>query len=682
METEINNLFNTIQKSDKYNQEHIIEKIKDSILENNLPVDSFLNILNVLFLNAKKSDLGFFFPIIKNIFDELTTKAGQEFLKRVFAHLFICLESKNKNIRKNAILLLIYTSENFEIKNNLILEMCARLYDKEREVTKAAIKFLASYQDTKFNKKDCVYTIFIDLLRHNPFADIRKEALKYVALNEKTMNIVVEKGFDRDFSVRNVFYDEIFEKLDLKMLKKEKLEFLIDKIFSDREFNLKDKLIEKIIIEFNLINNFYSFLTDILIEKYEDFLCCIFEKIEVEINCYPKNINEAKIFKSYLNFVETKKGRDALILPDLNEFLRYLNTKCNEQHEKGFIINLFSIINFYDIFDSASNEMLINLIDELLSKNEEEEIIESCILAYKNIYIENNLLEDFILKVNNKNKTKIGTVCKFIMKHLSEKITLCNLIISNILPKLKQNEDYYIILLHYVANFDNSDKIDEILNSKCLNIITDLFLLKNNSKAKEKIFEMLDILIFDDDEAAILPIIKLLVSKNLYDKNYLTFILKKNYDDIEDFLKQFCIVFLHEYFLNDIHPLIDAFVEFYQSTKDKKMFLNHTLFWLQKSKTENGSQKLFYKICCEMLKTDMLKNEMNLLVAVLDKIEILNDWEITLTKKILYCCTLILKKMDNKNIINGIVGKILLINDDEPISKEQIEEIKNDLVFK
>jgi hypothetical protein len=65
----------------------------------------------------------------------------------------------------------------------------------------------------------------------------------------------------------------------------------------------------------------------------------------------------------------------------------------------------------------------------------------------------------------------------------------------------------------------------------------------------------------------------------------------------------------------------------------------------------------------------------------LNKIQIDERWTCSTTKKIIFCCSQLLKKKENTKLMSDIVNKLISIDDGEPISPEDLLAVKIDLLM-
>ncbi|KAM0676222.1 chromosome condensation complex Condensin [Gurleya vavrai] len=736
---DIRYIFNEMQTCNTNEISHYITTLTNEILNSNIKIYQITELIDIILAHCKKSNISQIIFLFKNLIDELNTSnennsrqsdlEGHEVINAIYEHLQETLQSRSTFVRKNTLAMLQIIFLNLEPDKEFLLKVCERLFDKEKEVVKQALFVLSSYQEVKVNKKDCIYDIYKDLLRHDPNADVRRTVLKYILINENTVNCIVEKITDKDFGVRNYFYKNVVGKIQMKKLKKEKLEFLIDKCFSERVFEYKEKLVEKIIEEFNLKSDLHEFLYNYKIKELEGFLDMVFKKINFECNDLPKDYTDAKLFFMFYDYVERNEGRDSINLPDLETFLKFLAEKTQKlnQSDAEYVSELIKLLKFYDFFSIEDIIKLKTLVNSLLSIKLSEDVIESIVkLIKKNLDDEETISK----MISNEDRNYLKYILKHFVKLSKKQLDA----IDDLMTKDTADLTYETIYFYYCYKPDK-ELLKMLYRSNNLNIMTDLYLLdkekefknnkevlnlrknennfdekniqknynekdkednydeknkednfdeKNNEifnrdKENKELMERIDFLVYEGmknmDEEICIPLMKLLMCGHYKKIDFLVFIMECYYKESENMINQYTTMFLHEYFKKDASLLIENFSLLLQKIQNKKIFVSQALFWAKNSKTINASQKLFFNICVEAMKSKNNKTLIMEFIGVLNQIEIDEKWDKIMTKKILFLASMLIKKIENKNVMNNIVGKLMTIDDGYPLEKSNIEEV-------
>ncbi|KAM0678785.1 chromosome condensation complex Condensin [Binucleata daphniae] len=624
--------------------------------------NQIINLINIFLIQGNKTNSTKFLYFFDKLLEEYnSTECEVEgMLSNISNHLQNTIDSKNKNVRKNTLTLLILLFKNIEPEDEFIVYLCERLFDKKKEIVKKAVCLLSKYQNVKINKKDYVYSVYKDLLKHDPNGDVRRLVLKYIQINEKTISSVIEKIIDRDSSVRNVFYNIVLQKIKIKELKKENFEFMLEKCMKERELNYKDIFVDKVIIEYNFIDNFFDFIDTYNVEK--EFLCIVFDKINVKFDKLPTNANQAKVYNIYLEYIEERDGRDFLKLFDLDMYLEHINKSVGDYL---LVCELLRILKYYDFVTQSEKKTLNEFTYNLLLMNICDEINDAVFALIKKYlqYEFDHKIDHFLL---------------YIFKY-----NLYNNNFDFFYNKIKETEDEYSLqcLFYICKNNHNFEIPKQILECKDLKILTDLFIsykLCNNEK-ESVIRNKIDILVYkgikNNDTGILLPIMKLLISGYVQENELLIYVLQNYYTDLDDHLYQYTTLFLNEYIITDANNVLDVFIDMFMKLDKKKIFVNQMLYWIGNSTTVNGLQKLCYKICLYLLNTEVTKKNAFELVNVLNNIECTNKWELNMTKKMLYCAGQIIKKIDSKTLLNNFIVRLMMVDDGTPLDKDAIQEI-------
>jgi hypothetical protein len=474
----------------------------------------------------------------------------------------------------------------------------------------------------------------------------------------------------------------------------------MEKACLERGFDVKGLFVDKIFDEYDpkgnlnqVVEMFYNGKNTKILEQ---FLFSIFDRIEYECGDLPELEVSSFILKTYLSFKDQRFGRDSLNLPDLSLFVGHIYTMCSDSigvssdqldERMPIIKNLFATLRFYDFFTEESRKFIMSAIYKLLTKIGSETIIEECVILSK-IACEDEfatLMGSIISKTMKNNMMEsCMMICKYIMKYMSEtpgeihSAIINEVVLDNMDSDLKRHG--LEILFFYCLTEMKDDYLKIIIDSENIEMCTDLYVNTGYTMIRDPLCKLLDDKMADESEDIILPISKLLLFEDRVENDkYLKYILTKYYVTEDDHVKQYCFVFFHEYFYKSSESLLRVFCEVLSSLESfKAVFIDQCLYWIANSTRKMGSQVLFYNVCIYIIKRyDSIP--INIFLNVLDRIEVMCLWDSNLTKKIIYRCGMIIKKMGGRsNVINGVIGRLMGIDDNEPIDKDSIQEVRND----
>ncbi|AFN83476.1 chromosome condensation condensin complex subunit G [Encephalitozoon romaleae SJ-2008] len=710
-------MFNEIQLCDTKKYSESLKEVIEMLIGQDL-FEEFCRILNVVLTCRKPNIPSRISNFLRRIFEDLVDMPkGAEFVFKVLFYLVKLTESKVVKIRKNSLCILKLAMDVVQpesIDEGVLGKISERLFDKEKSVRKEALRLLSGYQEMGLNRNVKVVNLFKDIVRYDPNDEVRTLALSLISVNQSTYGCIVERCMDINGAIRKMFYEHCLPGIDLKNLSQDKRILLMEKAVLEREFDAKGLLVDSIVSAYRLPSelrpmcaSFYSRSS----QKYlETLLKGIFERVgyEKEFEYLLSNPSEENTFLSRieLSYIEELFGRDDLGLPSLESFVSVMYQSCLsvveslDAPERGAQVeimkNLFRIARFYDFFNETSRKYILSTVYKLLAKNSVEEVVEEAMQMASLVCDDdlNNFIGS-IIKKNAKASPRVCLmVCKQVMKHIRPLGRLHEAIVEEIvLPNLGLQETAAEILevgFHYILTKPHHAITQSLIqnieiDSKVFEMCVDLALCSDDPELLSHVLRYLEKeLECRESEGIIIPGSKIVLSqleipKSLRDR-LIGFALERYYYTQDDHLKQYCSILFFELFSEDSTPLISVFCEVLETLVcSQKIFIDQSLYWIGNSKYPNGSQLLFYKICVYLAGgygTDQTKKA---LLKVLERIEVLRCWDPDITKKILFCCTLMAKKLGGKFNTSEVMGRIMEIDDGVPISKKDLCDVKKDL---
>ncbi|KAF7992363.1 hypothetical protein HCN44_001688 [Aphidius gifuensis] len=349
-------------------------------------------------------------PFLKRVFDFILEKHSAKLpgvRYRICYFLNLILNSMGDNA---------YLSD--ELCNDIIAAMHKRMKDKSAKVRVQAVYALHRMQEPGDDECE-VIDAYIYHLAHDPSSDVRKAIIKNIGRNKKTLQSVIERIHDIDYSVRKMAY-LFLTKITPKSFKiKQRREILnnglrdkndeVSKIV--REILLKawllyyDNEITKFLyaldteiatdLGINVLNNLFKVLTvDDLIEQLpldQDKKLIPIDKLSSENvlfwHCFSKYLQESKLTEL---FDQT--------LPELSYFCDHIrqygenivNNESTEDEEKiteqAILCQLFEMTKLYDLSDEVGRNRLKQLIeDTLISEIPELKLTEVIVEIYEKV---------------------------------------------------------------------------------------------------------------------------------------------------------------------------------------------------------------------------------------------------------------------------------------------------------
>ncbi|EOB13084.1 condensin-like protein [Nosema bombycis CQ1] len=189
-----------------------------------------------------------------------------------------------------------------------------------------------------------------------------------------------------------------------------------------------------------------------------------------------------------------------------------------------------------------------------------------------------------------------------------------------------------------------------------------------------------------ENEESIVPISKLIMAELTIDKSlinrFISFTIKTYYTTASDKTQQYLDLFYHKFFFSEPLSLVTVFFFVYESLEmNHKIFIDQSLYWLETSEKRDALQQLYYNICLNLFIYEPNLKNTKAFIGILNKIQIDERWTCSTTKKIIFCCSQLLKKKENTKLMSDIVNKLISIDDGEPISPKDLLAVKTDLLM-
>lgn len=708
-------IFNDMQNSDARVYSEFIREMTQILLGGDI-LEDFCNVLNTVLVCKRVSIPQKISNFLRRMFEDLSeVPAGLQVVLSLLSYLLGLTESKITKVRKNSLFILKLIIDiprtKVAITDAFLAKICERLFDREKSIRREALKVLSNYQDVQLNQKIKILNLFKDITRHDPSHEVRSLALHVISVEPSTYNCVIERCADVNASIRKLFYTRCLPSIDLLGLSLGRRVFLLEKSILEREFDGKGYFLDALFSTFKLPEDLkvlnaslydrgsLKYLEIVLREVFERMGCeSSFEYLLTD----PSQENTF-LARVELAYIEETIGRDNLNLPELEAFVTVMYQSCSsilelEGSERRDQIetmkNLFRIARFYDFFNETARKYILSTIYKLLAKNSVEEVVEEAIQM--SALVCDKDIDGFVGSVINKNMSSSQKVClmvcKQVMKHIRPIGELHEAVINEIvIPNIgkEMSTEALGIGFYYILDRQNEmikqALVDNMRNDVgILHMCVDLAISFCESDLLASLLDCIREMLSIKNEDVIIPASKLVLSR-LYvpedlENQFIEFAFQRYYNTEDDHLKQYCTVLFYELFISDSTPLIKAFCNVLgELTHSHRIFIDQSMYWICNSAHPNGSQELFYEICICLSNSGGRDQNRRLLFGVLEKIEIISCWDAALTKKILFCCSSITKRIGSKFNLGEMIGRLMEIDDGEPISQKDLHDVKRDL---
>jgi condensin complex subunit 3 len=290
--------------------------------------------------------------------------------------------------------------------------MTERLFDKEAIVRVQAIHAMARLQSLPVDDSSdfTILDIFIDLLQHDPSADVRKAALLQVDVTPKSLPFILERLRDVDSVIRRLFFSKKMAEIDVLSLSIQQRDEILRAGLMDREAPVRQACSDMIFEHWiqktdgNLIQflagldvlsnteiaevalkNFFEKLPDMLTDSFtSQFL----ESMTVEMAFVLRVYCEHQLG---LTNGDAQGIQDAL--PELSVMAQYVRGKydaivtCSDdlmRTELEFVLNeLLKVCFHLDYSDEVGRRSIFEALQEIMSNLEiGTGVFETCIKIF------------------------------------------------------------------------------------------------------------------------------------------------------------------------------------------------------------------------------------------------------------------------------------------------------------
>ncbi|RKP21736.1 hypothetical protein ROZALSC1DRAFT_26879 [Rozella allomycis CSF55] len=365
---------------------------------------SFFHMTSIL-LSVKKQDIYVqkMFKFICSFFAyacESEKEPGGSRMYRFLENMMIFLlrgtEAKDKSVRYRVCFLLANCMQHLnEIRSDVLWNaikerMVPRLYDKEANVRVQAVNGMARMQTYVEEAGHApIMERYIEMMRHDPSADVRKAAMMNMDINEYTIPYILERCADVDVGIRKILFKKRMSDIDWRWLTVEQRQLLLLHGLTDRDEMVKQGCLKMVFdgwmkhSENNLVILLSSLDVVSNVKVAEELLKGYFATItklpehnfdeKYWENLTPETIVYWRFFCEHINdHTELDVGD---YIPSLSKYTEYLKVyqghfrKSPEESQLAyeFIINqMLSVLKMLDFSDEVGRRVFYEEIKTLL----------------------------------------------------------------------------------------------------------------------------------------------------------------------------------------------------------------------------------------------------------------------------------------------------------------------------
>ncbi|KAI5172571.1 hypothetical protein NEFER03_1646 [Nematocida sp. LUAm3] len=317
------------------------------------------------------------------------SREGRNFLHNVIKYLVRGVDSKLKHIRINSLMLLRGGIEHLDNVSPKLWEIVKikigeKLFDKEASVRVHALCIVTRYQESFLDENLPFYKLIKDLMRYDPSPEIRKISVSSIVVNRSTISALVSRAKDENEGVRMAFVTNKLSSISWEYLSVRERGCLIRDLEEEKVKEIRDKFLQKmeIIFEREFSAKYEVFIEAVYLEKQDNsslerVLRELMKRYEYADSFDKGFLDRATapllfLMRVSLEHVDRERGRDEIDLPDLEITLKSIVDASAEMKEKDVYKGslselLFSLLQYYDLFQSKERNLLIKCSMYILS---------------------------------------------------------------------------------------------------------------------------------------------------------------------------------------------------------------------------------------------------------------------------------------------------------------------------
>lgn len=189
--------------------------------------------------------------------DEAAAAGGSSVTARFIENLMLYalegIDAREKTVRARLCQVIVACVNSVDELSDHVWEafrgkMIERLFDKEAAVRVHAVHAMARLQSLPIGEAGGleVLDIFMDLVQHDPAAEVRRTVLQQIDVNEKSLPTILARKRDHDPRIRRAFYATKLAELDIRTLTIQQRDAVLRAGLTDRDEAVKQACIDMI----------------------------------------------------------------------------------------------------------------------------------------------------------------------------------------------------------------------------------------------------------------------------------------------------------------------------------------------------------------------------------------------------------------------------------------------------
>ncbi|KAI5184571.1 hypothetical protein NEHOM01_0246 [Nematocida homosporus] len=309
------------------------------------------------------------------------TREGRNFMHNLIKYLLRGVDSKLKHVRTNSLVLLRGSLEHLDSVSPRLwavakIKIGEKLFDRESAVRFHAVQIVAKYQESALDGSLSFFKLLKDLLRYDPAPEIRKAVLGLVVVNKQTISAIISRAADVNEGVRMVFVSTKLSGIVWCELTASQRSGLLQDLESERVVEIRKRFLQKMEVVFEKeFEGRYELLVEAFYRENQDnsslerVLRELMKKHEYADGFGAGFLERATLpllflMRISLDHIDTEKGRDEIVLPDITVLLKSiidasLALQESDNFEGSLSYALFGLLDYYDLFANEERVLLL-----------------------------------------------------------------------------------------------------------------------------------------------------------------------------------------------------------------------------------------------------------------------------------------------------------------------------------
>lgn len=272
------------------------------------------------------------------------------------------------------------------------VKMTERLFDREAAVRIQAVHAMARLQGLPLTESSgglSVRDVFLELLAHDPVAEVRKAVLGQIDVMEDTLGAILLRRRDVDASIRKFFYSRKMSEIDVRVLSMKQRDEVLRSGLTDRDGTVRRTCIEMVFGRWiqSADNNLIQLLISLDVIGHtkvaEYALRAFYEMVPEMFSSFPPAFFENLTPETAISLRVYCERAGTELLPEMSELAEHIRRiyetilSSGGEGDEGYrteaefiLCELFKVASTYDGSDEMGRRVVQDVLLEILSNLE------------------------------------------------------------------------------------------------------------------------------------------------------------------------------------------------------------------------------------------------------------------------------------------------------------------------